>query len=516
MNMNDNGEVLSLESGGAVVTSVVLTSEHTDLLTSGVRNPDVTGDFDALANVQGGVDLRFNPVMKNDGSPFFTSSDTLTLSFAEDNVDEGASIQGTVSVTSAAPAGGLTVNLAVEGRKEQHLNMSHFGPAGRDNPAKLTVPAQVTIAEGATSVNFDATGVDSGTLDGDRIMEVRASGTDLFPAIARVTVNDVAVDDFDVVVNEGMANFLNTDTDPNQNGKVDEFVRDHFVEVANAGDSEVNLTGWRLLVWRWTEPSGAQLVHIFDGTILQPNGSVVVWGGSPKDKTEMRAAEAAELQLRSDDDFGGSIQEIANMSDAGINIQIEDGCRIVLQGPYGHIEDDVEWSQAEGEALGARTRDPDITGPFGALHPDVSLALLAQSPGTDYDGTPFSGNGISSAQVLGGGANPLDAEDWFWSDWLGAFNTTFDPWVFHAAHGFIYRDPGSPTGGSLFFYDPPMSAWWWTTEGTYPYLYIFDPAADNNGLDVATTWVWYFDDDVDPRIFATIPGGEFLSFDMSL
>jgi hypothetical protein len=60
-----------------------------------------------------------------------------------------------------------------------------------------------------------------------------------------------------------------------------------------------------------------------------------------------------------------------------------------------------------------------------------------------------------------------------------------------------------------------MTAWWWTSEGIYPFLFVFDPPADNAGTDVESNWLWYFEDTKAPRSFGAVTGehaGSFLYF----
>ena len=114
------------------------------------------------------------------------------------------------------------------------------------------------------------------------------------------------------------------------------------------------------------------------------------------------------------------------------------------------------------------------------------------------------------------GGTPIDGlVGWYLSDWFGAYNTTGAPWLFHAEHGFIYRDPSS-TNESMFVYDNAMAAWWWTSESSYPFVYTFDPPADNAGTDVESEWLYYFEGSTGPRSFGVVTGpseGLFLSFD---
>ena len=94
-------------------------------------------------------------------------------------------------------------------------------------------------------------------------------------------------------------------------------------------------------------------------------------------------------------------------------------------------------------------------------------------------------------------------DGWFFSEWFGYYNTDHAPWIFHDEHGFIYRYPDS-TYASMFIYDNAMAAWWWTNETVYPFIYAFDPPADNAGTDIEDEWLWCFEGETDPRVFSVM------------
>ena len=64
----------------------------------------------------------------------------------------------------------------------------------------------------------------------------------------------------------------------------------------------------------------------------------------------------------------------------------------------------------------------------------------------------------------------------------------------------------------MFAYDDAMGAWWYTNETIYPFLYAFDPPADNAGTDIESTWLWYYEDSKGPRTFVEMTGAERLLF----
>ncbi len=93
-------------------------------------------------------------------------------------------------------------------------------------------------------------------------------------------------------------------------------------------------------------------------------------------------------------------------------------------------------------------------------------------------------------------------EDWFRSAWLGDFNITFFPWIFHAQHSWMFLFDGS-TAESVFLFDLASEAWLWTGAGNYPNLYSFG----------RNSWVFYFEGTSGPRQFVDLQSGEFFSLE---
>jgi len=134
--------------------------------------------------------------------------------------------------------------------------------------------------------------------------------------------------------------------------------------------------------------------------------------------------------------------------------------------------------------------------------------------GASYGGRPTR---LTTGEFdpLIGGINLDLVETWFGSGWFGSYSTAFAPWLFHIDHGFIYRYPQS-SDASMYFYDIGMLAWWWTSSDTYPWIYAFDPPADNGGTDIDLAWLFYHKDTRDPRSFFVQTGdlaGTTLYFD---
>lgn len=81
---------------------------------------------------------------------------------------------------------------------------------------------------------------------------------------------------------------------------------------------------------------------------------------------------------------------------------------------------------------------------------------------------------------LGGG--------WARSDWLGDFTVTYEPWIYHNQHGYVYATDGTDQGLWLFF---PGSGWMWTAEGTYPFLWS----------DALGAWIYCFPGDTPAEVW---------------
>jgi hypothetical protein len=94
---------------------------------------------------------------------------------------------------------------------------------------------------------------------------------------------------------------------------------------------------------------------------------------------------------------------------------------------------------------------------------------------------------------------------WFYSEWFGYYNTDHAPWIFHAEHGFIYRDPDS-TIDNIFAYDDAMVAWWYSNQTIYPSIYAFGPPTDLRGTDIESEWLFCFEGETDPRVFYVLTG----------
>ena len=119
---------------------------------------------------------------------------------------------------------------------------------------------------------------------------------------------------------------------------------------------------------------------------------------------------------------------------------------------------------------------------------DIFHLVGATGWGPTYGGRPTR---LTTGEVdpLIGGTNLDLVETWFGSGWFGSYSTMFAPWLYHIDHGFIYRYPPS-SNASMYIWDIEMHAWWWTNSDIFPWIFAFDPLADNNGTDIGPEWLF--------------------------
>lgn len=454
INFDEDGDIAQLVADGALVDSFPYGGDIGETFDSIARNPDITGGFVDHSTIAEAGGALWSPGTKVDGTPFYNFIGELTLDFGAETVVEGNTLQGTVTSSVAAPAGGFVVVL--------------------DNPdsTEVSMPATVTIPEGQTTVNFTLSAIDDLMLDGDYDLELFARHPDLLPAVFYLEVTNVNADPYNVVINEAMGDILGTNGDFNQNGIVEEPVEDQFIEIVNNGAERVDLSHWFLESWRTSKPGGPQVVHVFPATtILEPGGSIVVFGIDPSDEAALQAQSAAF--------FGGAPVQAANSHGNGVNVTVggQDGI-ITLYGPNGHIEDEVEFLDDITEQAQAIVRSPDVTGDFAFTHLNESSALELASPGRKLDGTAFAGNGIVTGLLSPRGfftdTMEISTDGWWFgkAGWVNADFETF-PWMyFLGTNGWYYA-----LGSSEDFYriwDNNLGQFGFTGVGLYPY-YWADP-----------------------------------------
>jgi hypothetical protein len=161
--------------------------------------------------------------------------------------------------------------------------------------------------------------------------------------------------------------------DPNGDSDPSDPVGDEFVEIVNAGTTDIVLDGFTL-----EETTFVGLPrHTFEpGTTIGPGNAIVIFGGG-----------------NSPDDIPGTHFEIANAADVGISFGLsldDDGDTLILLDTSGNLVAVVAWGKgAPLQALSDQsyTRSPDVTGeftPHTSAEPNVFY-----SPGTKNNGSFF-------------------------------------------------------------------------------------------------------------------------------
>jgi len=179
----------------------------------------------------------------------------------------------------------------------------------------------------------------------------------------------------DLVFNEILADGT-VEGDPNGDDNLDS-VEDEFLEIANASDVTVDLSGVKLVDSDWVYLPR----HTFaDGTILQAGQAIVVFGGGD---TATLAADNVSFVLADNEDAG--LQYGLNLSDGGetLTLRATDGTSITQ----------VTYVGASDTSL---TLSPDVWGTDYAEHTTVTTGV-SFTPGTFADGSAFAGPDIRYA-----------------------------------------------------------------------------------------------------------------------
>ena len=461
---SNGGDTASIVAGGAVITSISYDGNIGGSNSAYSRNPDLSGvagsteTFELVSNILGPDAFPYTPGTTLLGAPFGEIDFEITLTVdSQVLAEDGEPVTATVTLDSLAPAGGLEVT----------LSSNDF------TGSEIAFPESITIAAGDTSGTFSINPVDDMVLDGDQSVDVFAAAEKTLPGIVTITVTDIAENPYAVVINEALGDVSGTGLDPNQDGNVEQEIEDQFIEIVNNGAEQVDMSGMTLWSFEPGSVQGEVQVHTFpDGTIVPAAGSIVVFGGVDEAFANDPATTA----------FGGAIVQQANAF-TGVNVQVGDDGAIELRNEFGFVLDSVSYDSTLSDQGMALTRDPDITGDFGALHFSVSGATAFYSPGTGFNGTPFSGNGDEIiVEPWYAEASQLD-EGWRSFDWFKSFKPEGDNWIYHALHGWLYVLAEDTS--SMFLWDVALGRWMFSSEFIYPYMYATGPDA---------SWVYFFED----------------------
>jgi hypothetical protein len=423
------------------------------------------------SNIAGSGQSLFSPGVWYDGTPYFEPENEITLTVEPSTVLESAGANaatGTITLATAAPEGGYEVSLDTSG-----VTMNGDGTYSPDeiDLESLTV----VVPAGTTQATFAIDAVDDGVLDGDRIISFNArGGTYALPGSATLVVEDVAVSDFNVIINEINTDVDQTATDNNLDGLLDDELGDQYVELVNMSGRRVNMSGW-LLTWDTGGTFAADRpVHYFpEGTWLPDGGSIVVFGKISD--ASARDGVFASATVQTARTKTGSIKK------NGLDMRIGTDFEIKLFNQHGFlveiIEDIAEANINQGMAL---TRSPDLTGEL-VLHLEASLFTLS-SPGTQLDGIAFPGNGSIYLPQKFTGITVVNDDGVHFDPVFGWMATNGPPdvetpWVYnYDLATWWYVNPFSFTG-NIWAYDFALSAWTYSNYSFYPWVYNYTSAA---------------------------------------
>jgi hypothetical protein len=197
---------------------------------------------------------------------------------------------------------------------------------------------------------------------------VNADGTD---GLCGVSTSDA----FGVlIINEVLTDGA-VDGDPNADGDTPDAMGDEFIELVNAGDSALDLSGFQL--FETDMPFVAR--HVFsEGTMIPAGDALVVFGGG----TAPDDIEHAQFQVANANDPGTPLGLALNNDGDTLTIIDADGLHVATfaYGPGAVLDAITDESMA---------RKPDVTGEWMAHTMAAGSPDALFSPGTKTDGTSF-------------------------------------------------------------------------------------------------------------------------------
>ncbi|WP_420644077.1 lamin tail domain-containing protein [Candidatus Leptofilum sp.] len=231
-------------------------------------------------------------------------------------------------------------------------------------PASYTLDPDTDFANGesCTVTIFAAQVTDNDTDDPPDAMSA-----DVSFSFTTVSLNITTV-----VINEFLADPATDITgDANGDGTRDSS-DDEFVEIVNISGADLDVSGWSI-------SDAVQVRHTFPtGSVIPADCTAVVFGGDTPTGV-----------------FGGALVQTASSGALGLNnggdtITLDDGASSTLEYIYG----------GEGGNDQSLTRDPDTTGAFVEHSIATGSGGTLFSPGTQIDGTAFSGCTVSTPLTI--------------------------------------------------------------------------------------------------------------------
>ncbi|MEP2510865.1 MAG: lamin tail domain-containing protein [Reichenbachiella sp.] len=341
-----------------------------------VRNPDITGDFEAHAAISAYTkedmsNATASPGLKIDGSLFIVPTSTeVKFSSATTSANEGdGTVDLTVSIVAEDASNATTVEVALTGGSATNgTDITTYATQTLTFPAASSASQMVTLTitddidvEGNENLIFTLQNAAGGT---SAVIGAQSTHT--------LTIVDNDFEGTDLVVNEYMpwpagSTSEATQFDSNGDGTYGSS-SDEYIEFVNSGSSDMDISGWKI-------NDGIDR-HIFPANSVVPaGGAIVVFGSGGGAPTGA---------------FGNSVVQTASEStslgllNSGDEITIKDGTDATR----------LTFSYDQATRAVAFSRSPDITGEFSAhaaisAYTNEDATNAAASPGLKVDGTFF-------------------------------------------------------------------------------------------------------------------------------
>ncbi len=275
----------------------------------------------------------------------------LALSVSSQSLTEGTAGAGRVTRTGSTAAP-VTVSFA------------------SSDPMTAPAPAAVEIPAGSDHADVVFGAADDLWPNGEREVEITATAPDYVAASLRLTVNDDGDAPQPVVINEVFASGIGDANHDGANSTSQHRHDDEFVEIVNRGSEPFDLSGFRIFAASIDSPRHT----IPEGTRLAPGAALVVFGGG-------------QPPIGITEDFGNAWIQRANAPELGLYL-LEPAGRVSLRNRQDLEIAGFHYDHQSG-AVESLTLSPDIDG-TPAPHGSLGDGSWLFSPGTRFDGTPFS------------------------------------------------------------------------------------------------------------------------------
>jgi uncharacterized protein YjdB len=398
------------------------------------RSPDAEkgttgGDYVPHTSATNAAGRRFSPGTRTDGSPFgsppitriqvtpaaatinvggtraFTARafsntggpevEVLNVSFIWDSSDPAkatvAPTTGAMTTATAARGGSVTIRAQAGGQQGTAALTINFPPIARIDVTPANAKAPVGGTQQFTARAFDANNNEivgvtfNWTSSNKAVATVDQNGLATAVGLGTTTITATAQGKSDtaklnvvartVVINEALADPPDgLAGDANHDG-VRDSSDDEFVELVNAQNTAVNISGWSIRTRSLTATSET-LRHTFaPSTMLPAMDAIVVFGGGTFDPL--------------DPVFGGA--QVVTASTGRLSLT-NTGLTIIVRDASGNLVTQFMYGGSTGLSGGSNqslTRSPDITGNFVLHTAAAGAGGRRYSPGRKADGSFF-------------------------------------------------------------------------------------------------------------------------------